>query len=157
DDLATKERQTATSLAYHEWRDNRPARARDVLKDCPEGPRCWGWDYLDRLCRGGALRLTPPGGFDCGGALSPARGRRARPRGSLARGQAAGATETVHALTVWDLPSGRRVCSIPGLKSRPWSLAFRPGGQLAASADDRTIQVWDLGKRQAVFSLKGAG
>src|SRR5262249_28412749 len=135
------------ALAHREWRANRSTSAQDVLRDCPEDLRGWEWHYLDRLCLGKAQRLTSPGQVARNLALSPDGSRVA----------CVGLTENDYAVTVWELPSGTEVWTTPRVRRWIVNLALRAGGdQLAVVTDEGAIQVWDLGKRQSAFSLRGA-
>jgi WD40 repeat protein/tRNA A-37 threonylcarbamoyl transferase component Bud32 len=154
-------RQTAyyrtTSLAHHEWRDNHLTRARAILRDCDEDLRGWEWYYLSRLCEGDGQWLPTGGEIDRGLALSPDGSRLAHAVGNHVKPPADSGGVVYH-VTVWDLPSDREVFTIAGLKAEPWGMAFRRGGdQLAVSLQDQTIQVWDLVKREAVFTLPAPG
>ena len=59
-------------------------------------------------------------------------------------------------LRVWDLESGRHVCSLVGHSGAVRGVALTPDGRLAVSASkDRTLKIWDLECGRELRSLEG--
>jgi WD40 repeat protein len=86
------------------------------------------WD----LNGGTELRRFAHDGMLCGVAFSP-DGRRAL---------SGGFDQVMH---LWDVQTGKRLCSFPGHTDLIYSVAFAPNGQTALSSSfDKTIRLWRL-------------
>jgi WD40 repeat protein len=78
---------------------------------------------------GGAVRDTGLKAFQI--ALSP-------------DGRHAATSNADHEILVYDLTAGREVLRLPSARSDVWSLAWSPGGHLAAGLSDGGLLLWDL-------------
>ena len=49
-------------------------------------------------------------------------------------------------ITVWDVQSGHRLKTVPGIGDAYWlrSVSFSPDGRLLAAAADQTVKIWDV-------------
>src|SRR5262249_40249505 len=88
-------------LASGEWRDNRVARADELLRACPAELRRWEWHYLYRLCHGELRTLRGHRGWVHVVRFSPdglllASGGTSNPRGDPGQGE----------VKLWDAASG---------------------------------------------------
>lgn len=55
---------------------------------------------------------------------------------------------------IWDLRTGKSVLPILGHVKQLISSSFSPNGHhLATGSDDNTIKVWDLRRRQNLYSI----
>ena len=59
-------------------------------------------------------------------------------------------------LKVWDLKSGRKLCTLTGHSDIVLRVAVTPDGRRAVSASqDRTLKVWDLESGRELYTLTG--
>ena len=60
-------------------------------------------------------------------------------------------------LAVWSMPSGKKVCQMPGGKTEFNDVVFLPGGDRVMTADDdKSVKVWSVPGGENLFSLKVA-
>jgi WD40 repeat protein len=104
------------------------------------------WD-----CRTGKERLITPDGLKAVGSSATAQL-------AALRGRLANEPEALH---VWDLATGKRVDTIPGLSELPARVHFSPNGHYLLFADPtargESFRVWDLRVRQFSCRLKAPG
>ncbi len=130
------------SRALADWRTRDLARARQWLDECPIERRQWEWHYVNHLFR--TQQVTIPtekiGMF----TFSPDSH------------YVAGATEEskFNLVKVWNVTTGKVVCTLTGHTGRVNRLVFGPEGKrLASAGEDRTVRVWDLTSGDAVLTL----
>jgi WD40 repeat protein len=139
------------NLARVAWDENNVGRTRELLEKHRPRPgeadlRGFEWYYLDRLVRGGQLRIDAhPGGVNSvafmpdgrrlisSGITEPRRGIR------LIKG-------ALGAVRLWDAETGRPIpLQLDGPSDKVAEAALSPdGARLAGSCRDQTILLWDL-------------
>jgi WD40 repeat protein len=97
--------------------------------------------------------------------LDVATGREARPlKGSdvfssvaiSPDGRLLAAGYTSGPIALWEVASGKQLCSLNGHQHRVYSLSFSPDGKLLASADDSPIaRVWEVASGGLIGTLEG--
>jgi WD40 repeat protein len=57
-------------------------------------------------------------------------------------------------IRVWDLSTGRTICTLEGHTDDVWSLSFSPDGKhLASASQDGAVRIWDAGSGETLYSL----
>jgi hypothetical protein len=138
--------------ANREWNAGTMDRARYFLSLCPEEPRGWEWNCLQRLCSSGKP-LTLKGHPQQVNSVCWS------PDGKLLAGPG-GAPEIREPgeLKVWDAQTGKEVLDLKGHTGAVLSVCFSPDGtRLAGGSEDQTVKVWDAQTGREVLSLKGGG
>jgi sugar lactone lactonase YvrE/tRNA A-37 threonylcarbamoyl transferase component Bud32 len=145
-----------------------PARAEQVLEECPVSLRQWEWRYLKRLCNakgafgeGPGSKLTPEGHTELdysqnncdlkAVAFSPDGQRLAWLACIPRRGTG---------ILILDPTNGQRLRTLQGHTSQASSMAFSPDGRRLASAGvnwakTAEVTVWDVGTGQKLHTLTG--
>jgi WD40 repeat protein len=121
--------------------------ARDALEDAPEEHRNWEWRYLHNTIETASLLLRVLGGKVYRLVLSPS-GR-----------QIAVCIDSRSEIHLYDVGTGRREAVLRGHSTPVSFVAYRPDGkQLASTADDQTIRLWDpaTGQQTAILKTKVA-
>ncbi|HEY1375508.1 MAG TPA: serine/threonine-protein kinase [Gemmataceae bacterium] len=141
------------ATAYREWSAGNLLRARDLLDECPEDRRHWEWRYLHRLCHPDAVTLAGHSGSIRRVAFSP-------DSRLLAAAVGEWGTDTPGEVKLWDVETGREVCTLVRTPLAVFGLAFSPDGRRLAVATASfqkrvpdTVQVWDLETRTVACTL----
>ncbi len=138
------------NLAYLEFRNNNVARAQEYLQNCDDEMRGWEWDYVDGHCRV-ALRTFAEHGqsVNCV-ALSPDDRWIAVGTGNFLdrRGPPGD-------LVVRELATGEARFAPRKLANGVSAVAFSPDGQSIASANRRTLTVWNAETGEKLFETEG--
>ncbi|MDR1626851.1 MAG: hypothetical protein LBT33_09960, partial [Spirochaetia bacterium] len=59
-------------------------------------------------------------------------------------------------IKLWDVESGREVCTFSGHSNRVWSVAFSPDGkQIVSGSGDDTLKLWDAESGREIRSFVG--
>jgi WD40 repeat protein len=60
------------------------------------------------------------------------------------------------AVTLWDVPAGRKRGELHGRTGPVWATAFSPdGARLASGGADQVLRLWDVEAGQEVLALRG--
>ena len=71
-------------------------------------------------------------------------------------GQRAVSASDDETLKVWELDSGRELCTLRGHAGFVTAVAVTPDGRIAISAsDDKTLKVWELDSGRELYTLRG--
>jgi eukaryotic-like serine/threonine-protein kinase len=123
-------------LADRAYQDNQLARARELLRDCPDEQRGWEWHYLDRITH--AERLDMAGHTQAVHALAFPRHGKWMVSGSGDR-----------TLRFWEPRTGERLQQLTGHSGPVWGVAVSPDTRRLASVAGSArhpgeLIVWDL-------------
>ena len=58
-------------------------------------------------------------------------------------------------LIVWDIKTGKQICSLKGHKKTVWAVAVTPDGRAISGSSDNTLKVWDIEKGSEIRTLEG--
>jgi WD40 repeat protein/HEAT repeat protein len=131
------------ALADLALRDRNPARAWDLLEECPAPLRQWEWYHLVRLYHKNQLAA--------GNAPDEVNAVACAPTSKLVA--SANQDDTIK---VWDAGTGTEALSLRGHTGAVRCLTFSPDGKRLASAGrDKTVKVWDLATGKALRTLRG--
>jgi WD40 repeat protein/serine/threonine protein kinase len=146
-----RERRTAydrtIQLVDQQLSANNVGRAEELLDECPVSLRGWEWHYLKRRQYREPVTFRGHRDWVFCVAISP--------DGTLAA--SGSAVSLQHGdLKVWDVATGKVICSLVGHSGPIWDLAFSPDGKsLASSSLDRTVRLWDVSTWQTRHVLRG--
>jgi WD40 repeat protein len=132
-------------LAERELRLGRPARALELLNECPAYLRHWEWRYLKWQMDAGQQTLIGPPSLITGVAFSP-DGR-----------HLAVVNSTYGDVRIWDVAAGSEVRRLSGPGDPVAGAAWMPDGQQIVSVNlDGTVRFWDAGTGSIRRTLKTA-
>lgn len=114
------------SQALVAWYDNEAARARGLLKQCPEERRQWEWRYANRLFESSLVSMTGHGDAVISIAMNPSRTR-------VASGSWDGT------LRLWDAASGKLLRTVGENFGRLHCIAYSPRDELLATGSEDGI------------------
>ena len=126
------------SLAAHD-----PARAHQLLADCPPRLRNWEWYHLSRRTHPAIATIQGHSGLLCGSDFRPDMGSSACSERSLGD-------------PVWNVTHGRMPHRIHGLDGTAYGMVFdRPGVRIATAGADGQVKVWDLSQGNLISVFRG--
>jgi WD40 repeat protein len=139
------------------------AEAKRFLDQCPLTLRGWEWNYIERSCH--LERRTLRGHTHSVNTVAFSPDGRLVVSGAGERFY--GASETHNAeLILWDARSGRRVCSVPGLKGAINTVAFSPDGKSIVvgsgyhrgpMSPEGHLSLWDLATGNRLYDRVETG
>jgi len=56
---------------------------------------------------------------------------------------------------LWQLDTGKEICTFKGHSDQVWSVAFKDRQTLASGSGDSTIKIWQVGAAESIRSLEG--
>jgi WD40 repeat protein/serine/threonine protein kinase len=140
--------QCRIGLAQRLWEGHNPARAEQLLDECPRARRAWEWHYLKGLCHSALWTVRPDRAslFD-GVAFSP-------------DGRLLAAVDVNEGLFVWDLATRVEVFALRKPLRFASSVAFSPDGRRLAVASGFSgsgggeVWAWDVASGREVLNVK---
>ena len=138
------------NLAYLEFRNNNVARAQEYLQNCPEDLRGWEWDFVDGQCRVALQSFAETGQSVNCVDLSPDGQWIA-----IGTGNFLDRLGPPGDLIIRDLRTGQMRFEPRELANGVSAVAFSPDGKAVASANGRTLTVWNVETGEKRFSIEG--